>query len=223
MIEEQYRTEYEGEFVVTGIHYKNGKKEQTREWIDNPLDLKSISGRAVCVSDGLTVDDFNLSRLMARHGLLNTLALHVYGTNKLYQKFHPNFHVTFDKEDLEDLVAQNLTEEIMVYTNTSSCLKHPGEFFIIPYGIKSTSEAIAAWLACFDGHKEIYLLGYDQYTRDSVRRTKLIDSVERVIKAYSSTKFIHVIRSGETPDEWRQHLNVKTMTRPEFISHCDIS
>jgi hypothetical protein len=220
---ELYRNEYEGEFVVTGVRYKDGKKEQEREWVDNPLQIKTISGRAVCVSNGPSIDDFYLQGLMKRHGLLNTLALHVYATGNLYKQVKANFHVTFNKADLEDLIAQNLTENIIVYTNTSNCLKYPGEFFIIPYGIKSTQEAIAAWLACFDGHSEVYLLGYDQYTHDATRRQKMIDSVADVIKTYNSVKFFHVIKDGETPNEWRQYPNIKTVTRNYFISRCDIS
>jgi len=223
-MQELYRTDYEGEFVVTGLKIVNGKKQQDREFIDNPIQIKSISGRATCVSNGISSTRFQLNRLMLHHGLLNTLPLNVYTTGDLYKKVHANFHVTFNKGYLAELVEQKLTEEIIVYTSTSNCLKSPGEFFIIPYGIKSTEEAVAAYLAAFDGHQEIFLVGYDEYTADGLtRRTKMIETVGQVIKTYSTTKFHLVIDQGQVPKEWLPYRNLKEISVRDYISYCDIS
>jgi hypothetical protein len=222
-MEERYRTDYEGEFVITGLKIVNGKKQQEREFVDNPIQVKSISGRATCVSTGISSTKIILPRLMEYHGILNTLPLNVYSVRDLYKKFHANFHVTFNTDDLQELIETNLTEEIIVYTSTTQCLKFPGEFFIIPYSYKSTEEAVAAYLAAFDGHKEIFLLGYDQYTITGERRTKIIESMVPILKAYPSTKFYHVISEGETPREWLPFRNLKTMPLMEYVSYCDIS
>jgi len=223
-MQEVYRTDYEGEFVVTGLKIVNGKKQQDREFIDNPIQIKSISGRATCVSNGISSTRFRLDRLMLHHGLLNTLPLNVYTTGDLYKKVHANFHVTFNKDYLLELVDQKLTEQIIVYTSTSNCLKTPGEFFIIPYGIKSTEEAVAAYLAAFDGHQEVFLVGYDEYTADGLtRRTKMIETVGQVIKTYPTTKFRLVIDQGQVPKEWLPNRNLQEMSVRDYISYCDIS
>lgn len=223
-MQELYRTDYEGEYVVVGVKVVNGKKQQEREFVDNPLQIESVSGRAVCVSDGASSKAFNLKMLATRHGLLDSLAIHNYATGNMYQQFTPNFHITFNTEYLDDLVDRGLTEDIMVYTSTTQCLRTPGEFFIIPYGIKMTEEGVAAYLAAFDGHNEVYLLGYDEYSEDGkTRRSKVINATESVIQAYPGVKFIQVIDNGKMPEEWYRYRNVKTITTAEFRSQCDIS
>jgi hypothetical protein len=222
-MQEQYRSDYDGEFVVTGVRIKNGKREQTREWVDNPLDIESLSGRAVCVSNGPSSDEFNLKMLAGRHGLLDSLALHNYTTGNLYEKFTPNFHITFNTDYLQDLVNKQLTEDIMVYTSGTQCLKTPGEFFIVPYGVKSTEEAVAAYLAAFDGHKEVYLVGYDEHDVDGNRRTKMIETMCLVFKAYAGVKFYSAVRFGKMPEEWEPYTNLNMMTVDEFRSKCDVS
>lgn len=223
-MEERYRADYEGEYVITGLRIVNGRKQQEREFIENPLNINSISGRATCVSVGDSSTRLYLDRLTKYHGLLNTLPLNVYTTGNLYNKVHANFHITFNRDYLQELVDQDLTEKIMVYTSNSNCIKTPGEFFIIPYGVKGTEESIAAYLAAFDGHTEVFLLGYDEYTNDGqTRRTKMIESLMSVFDAYSTVKFYHVIAQGNKPTEWLQYRNVKSMTVTEYVSYCDIS
>jgi len=222
-MEERYRTDYEGEFVVTGLKIVNGRKQQEREFVDNPIQIKSISGRATCVSNGDSGKRIHLNRLTKYHGVLNTLPLNVYTTGDLYKQVHGNFHITFNVDNLQELIESKLTEEIIVYTSTTQCLKFPGEFFIIPYSYKSTEEAVAAYLAAFDGHTEVFLLGYDQFKTDGTRRTKMIESIIPVLKAYSTTKFYHVVSDSETPKEWLPFRNLKTMPLMEYVSYCDIS
>ena len=223
-MQELYRADYDGEYVVTGVAIKNGKREQTREFIDNPLKIKSVSGRAVCVSNGISSKAFNLNMLSTRHGLLDSLALHNYATGEMYKHFTPSFHVTFNKAYLDDLVEKNLTEDIMVYTSTTQCIDTPGEFFIIPYGIKMTEEGVAAYLAAFDGHSEVYLLGYDEYHEDGeTRRSKVVSATEAVIKAYPGVKFIYVTDHGNIPKEWRKYRNISMISTTKFRSDCDVS
>lgn len=223
-MEERYRKDYDGEFVITGMRIVNGRKQQEREYVENPIEVRSISGRATCVSDGVSSTKIALDRLMKYHGLLNTLPLNVYSTGNLYKQLHANFHITFNKDYLNDLIEQKLTEKIIVYTSTANCLKHQGEFFIVPYGYKSSEEAVATYLAAFDGHNEIFLLGYDEYSMDgATRHTKMIETTTEVFKSYPTTKFYHVISQGSTPKEWLSLRNVKTMTLREYVSYCDIS
>ena len=49
---ERYRTDYDGEFVITVNTITNGKKVQEREWIANPIENQHISGRAAVIGNG---------------------------------------------------------------------------------------------------------------------------------------------------------------------------
>jgi len=43
---ERYREDYSGEFVITKTTFKNGKKVQEREWIDNPITNSHFSNKS---------------------------------------------------------------------------------------------------------------------------------------------------------------------------------
>ena len=53
MIQERYRADYEGEFVITESRWSGGKKTQNREWVANPIDNQHISGRAACIGSNV--------------------------------------------------------------------------------------------------------------------------------------------------------------------------
>jgi len=83
------------------------------------------------------------------------------------------------------------------------------------------SHALAAWLACFDNHNEIYLVGYEQFDEAGTLQEKIIGGVADVMKAYSNKKFIHVTDT-KSPDLWRKYLNFDMMSIRDYISYCDI-
>jgi len=49
LIQERYRADYPGEFVVLKTRLENGQKVQEREWIPNPVENQHISSRAAVV------------------------------------------------------------------------------------------------------------------------------------------------------------------------------
>ena len=74
-----------------------------------------------------------------------------------------------------------------------------------------------------DEHKEIFLFGYDQYNDNSAEQTKMINSVNEVMKTYSTVKFHHVRKFGAMPESWKYLPNVDSMTIQEYVSYADIS
>jgi hypothetical protein len=76
------------------------------------------------------------------------------------------------------------------------------------------------YLAAFDGHKEIFLVGYNQYT--NAGNSAWTTYVEQVIKAYATTKFIVVGARHHTVESWLEHPNVEQMEFRQFISYCDV-
>ena len=102
---ERYRSDYEGEFVVTNSRIVDGKKIQDREWIKNPIENQHISGRAVAIYDGESREQFNIQRLQNhRGGILGKLRLQSYGVGKVCDEITCNFYVSKDPEVLQKLV-----------------------------------------------------------------------------------------------------------------------
>jgi len=224
MISELYRSDYDGEFVITNTIFKNGKKEQEREWIDNPITNKHISDRATCIADGISIEGFLLNRLEKhKGGLLGSLSMQVYGVQDVYKKLRCDFLVALNQETLDEIKESGYDEENIVYTSTRGCLENQGSFYLIPQSTRTTPHATAVWLACFDEHKEIFLFGYDQYNNDAVEQIKMINSVLEVMKTYPTVKFHHVRKHGDMPESWKYLPNVDSMTIPEYVSYADIS
>jgi hypothetical protein len=75
-------------------------------------------------------------------------------------------------------------------------------------------------MAAFDGHKEIYALGYTNDTVGTV--SEWLAHVNGVITAYPSTKFTFIGEESNIPKAWRMNANVACLNYRPFISHCDI-
>ena len=223
MIEELYREDYEGEFVVTGVTIKDGVKHQEREWVENPIQNVHDSNRATCIANGPSIENFPLYHLEAHHGgLLGSMAMQSYGVNDIYKHLNCDFLVSLDPALLEDIIEKQYDENNVVYSNTKNCLRYQGHFYLIPQNTRTSPHATAVWLACFDGHEEVFLFGYDQYDSDGNYYPKLIDSVYEVMNTYKTVKFYHVTSQGEMPEKWKYLLNLEPMTTREYISYCDI-
>jgi len=221
MIQERYRTDYEGEFVITESKWSGGKKTQNREWVANPIDNQHISGRAACIGSNVHRDLFDYTRLQ-RHkgGLLSSKKLQTYGTGTVAKEMRLNFAVDIDKNILKELVESGYVTDNIVYATTRTCLMYPGDFYLIPYNTLMALEALVLWMAAFDGHKEIYALGYSNDTVGTV--SEWSSHVNGVLTAYPSTRFIFVGEESNVPKTWRMNANVACMDVRPFISHCDI-
>jgi len=221
MIREQYRTEYEGEFVITESRWSGGKKTQSREWIANPIVNQHISGRAACIVGDVDRDKFDYARLQRhRGGLLGSKKLQTYGTGTITKDMRLDFAVEINRPVLDDILDRKYSTDNIVYTTTRNCLKNPGEFYLIPYNTLMPMEALIIWLAAFDGHKEVFMLGYNNHTVGSTDAWK--DSVGKVMGVYPSVKFVLVGEETNMPVEWRINANVSVIKYREFISYCDV-
>jgi hypothetical protein len=221
MIHERYRTDYEGEFVITESRWSGGKKIQNREWVPNPIINLHTSGRAACIGSNVHRDLFDYTRLQ-RHkgGLLRSKKLQTYGTGTIAKEMKLDFAVEFDKTVINELVESDYVTENIVYASTRNCLIHPGQFYLIPYNTIIAIEAMVLWMAAFDGHKEIYALGYSNDTVGT--QSEWSAHVNGVLMAYPAVKFTFIGEESNVPKAWRMNANVSCMDIRPFISHCDI-
>lgn len=221
MITERYRKDYTGEFIITNTAWAGGRKRTSREWIPNPIENHHISGRAACigsVSDGVHFDFTVLQR--HKGGLLGSKKLQTYGTGEIAKHMRLDFTVEKDDEILKQLVQQNYFKENIVYTTPRNCIKYPNVFYTIPHNPPVIKQVASAYLAAFDGHKEIFLLGYNNDAE--LGHIDWALHLEKLISAYSSTKFYHVSHKPQTPTSWLGYNNLTQMTHKEFIIHADI-
>ena len=79
------------------------------------------------------------------------------------------------------------------------------------------SQAVALYLACFDGHKEVFVYNFSQYDDMNV-----IKQMAQVFKTYRGTKFYIVDQNNLCPAQWKSLSNVSFMTIRDWIFYCDI-
>jgi len=227
---ERYRTDYDGEFVIISNTIKDGKKHQEREWIDNPIENQHISGRAAVIGHGNSryehklARHFDLKNNLERHkgGHLARKRLQTYGSEGCWQELQCDFYVEFNVEKLQELLAAEYQKRCSVYSNARNVINNPGELFLVPYGTRGTTIGVAAWLACFDGHKEVFLIGCDATKEDGSHCETRLHSLNAVFNEYRGVQFIWVSDFGYPPDVWRENRNVTQWRYSEFISNCDI-
>jgi hypothetical protein len=226
-MQDRYRVDYAGEFVILETRWNAGKKEETREWIPNPIENHHLSGRAACI--GSNVDHpvvgggytFDYTRLQRhRGGLLGSKKLQTYGTGAIAQEMRLDFTVETQTANLHKILENNYQQDNIVYTTARNCIAHPGEFYLIPYKPRLIDMATILYLAAFDGHQEIFMLGYlDETNGDALNWQS---QITEVFLSYTGVKFYLVGESTRMPDEWLNCFNVQVMTYPEFISYCDV-
>lgn len=221
MITSRYRTDYAGEFVVLETKWSGGKKEQVREFVANPIENHHISGRATCIGSITDQHRFDF-RILQRHrgGLLGSKKLQNYGTGDIAKYMRLDFACETSDAGLKSLVDSDYYQSNIVYTSSRHCIANPGKFYLIPYNPRLLDLATIVYLSAFDGHKEIFLLGYNKDT--PVDRQDWYLQIFQIIKTYATTKFYFVGESTNMYMEWLDLPNVESMTHREFISYCDV-
>jgi len=217
----RYRSDYAGEFLILESKWSGGKKTESREWIPNPIENQHISGRAACIGSNIDRQWFDYTRL-SRHrgGLLSSKKLQTYGTGSIAMEMRLDFTVETNADQLAALKQAGLQQDSVVYTTTRNCINNPGEFYIIPQRPLIVDLAVLVYLAAFDGHREIFLLGYHRETAGG--RNTWITDIANIFKAYP-VDFYLVGEPTIMPDEWLDCANVRTINYQDWISYCDIS
>lgn len=220
-MQSRYRADYAGEFVVVESRWSGGKKTESREWIPNPIENHHISGRAACIGSDFDRTKFNYA-ILQRHrgGLLGSLKLQTYGVGEIANDMRLDFAVETKKEKLQQLIERGYPEDNIVYTSAHNCLAYPGQFYLIPHKPHILDIATVVYLAAFDGHKEIFLLGYNDET--PIEHPTWMDQIAEVFQSYPGTQFWLIGEQTRMPDIWANCANVRMMNYRDFIGYCDI-
>ena len=219
----RFRADYAGEFVVTESRWTGGHKQEKREWIPNPIENQHISGRAACIGHIVDQEKFDYTRL-ARHrgGLLGSLKLQTYGTGAIANQMRLDFCVETDREKLNHLIEIGYPDKDVIYTTARNCMIYPGQFYLIPNNPHLLDSVTILYLAAFDGHQEIFMLGYHNETPTQSENPHWINQCKKVIDAYPGTIFWLIGEETNMPDSWMDANNTKCMTYRQWVSYCDV-
>jgi hypothetical protein len=217
----RYRVDYPGEFVILETRWANGKKEQTREWIANPIENHHISGRAACIGSDFDRYQFDYTMLQRhRGGLLGSKKLQTYGIGPIASSMRLDFAVETNPTRLAQLKESKYSEKNIVYTTPRNCIAYPGEFYLIPQNPNVVDISQLVYLAAFDGHREIFLLGYNQET--PVGNFYWQNQIREIMDAYRGTLFYFVGEQTNMFDLWLDASNSRMLTYRDFIGYCDV-
>lgn len=221
MLIPRYRRDYPGEFVLLETKFEHGKKIEKREWVANPIENHHISGRAAVIGSRTDLEQFDYRRLARHHGgLLGKKRLQTYGSNTIWQDMKLDFTVAIETDNLQQIINAGYSEDNIVYSTSRNCIKHSGEFYLVPFSPVLDELSLAVYLAAFDGHQEIFLLGYN--TETPTVDKNWIAYLNSVFQSYSATNFILVGTASNMPDAWRSNRNVRCIKYREFVTYCDI-
>lgn len=238
-ITKMYRSEYQGEDILLNTTLRNQTWEYEYETVPSRVENNQISNRAVIIGNGYSRKDFELIGTLQNHfgGGRGERQLQTYGCNALYREFSPHFLVATGKEITDEIAQTDYTFSKIVYTNSASLLKYPGKFYLIPQDPHWNAGTIATYLACFDGHKTIYLLGFDNSAGENLNNNMYagtygyaaananysdlywIKSMTYIMSLYSDVDFVRVMPNANwsQPTEWRNLQNYRQIDIKSWV------
>ena len=242
-ITKQYRTSYAGETVITNMTYEGGNWNYQRENVPNAVTNNQISNRAVVIGNGESRQGFNLNLLKNhRGGLLGSAAVQTYGCNALYRDFAPQFLVVTGDEIVKEIADSDYCGDHIVYAGSKDILDYPSKFYLTPQDPSWNAGAIAAYLACFDGHRKIYLIGFDGVDTASsgyniykgtrgyadpvygFNENFWVQSMMAVFTTYSDVEFVRVMPTADyrIPEPWKYLVNFRQIDYRQFAIEADL-
>jgi hypothetical protein len=160
----------------------------------------------------------------------------VYGCNAQYREFNPHHLVAVDVKMVNEIIdtGYHLTNSVWTNPNKGVKVKDNINFFQPHKGWSSGPTAL--WFSAINGHKKIYILGFDfqglngkfnnvyadtyNYKRSTDAATfygNWLTQTERVIKEFKTIEFIRVIQPENfIPEKLQKISNLKHITYNDF-------
>lgn len=176
------------------------------------------------------------SRLQLNHKNLLDKGI-VYACNAVYREFEPHHLIAVDVKMVNEIVASGYHKTHSVWTNPNKGIsnKHNLNLFNPHKGWSSGPTAL--WFASEQGHRDIYIFGFDyqglqgkfnnvyadtyNYKKSNDAATfhgNWLSQTERTIRDFRNTQYYRVINPGDfIPDQLGIQLkNLKHITYEEF-------
>ena len=242
-ISKRFRSSYFSEGIITERVYENGQWNNTVETIENAVTNNQISNQAVVFGNGLSRKRFDCS-LIINHlsGILGSKTLQTYGCNAIYRDYTVDFLVVLDRIIAMEVMNSGYNHQNIVYTRVLNTLEFPKQFYLVPNDPYADAGTTAAYLAAFDGHKKIFLLGFDGqdtpgfnnniYAGTNGYDPAIFDTTDEiwssnmfeVFSAYDDVDFVIVSEAGKSPipDSWKYLVNVRRISFRDFVLEADL-
>jgi hypothetical protein len=242
-INKLYRKDYIGEDIVVERNYNAGVWQDTTETVLNSVTNEQISNQAVVIGNGPSRLEFDMRAIFEhKGGLLGADTVQTYGCNALYRDYAPDFLVARGNKIVKELSSNPYVQNNIVYTSSIHLLEYPNKFYLIPHDPYCDAGTTAAYIAAFDGHKKIFLLGFDNqdtagYNYNVYAGTNGYDAIKSetydqkwvadrtmLVKTFDDVDFVWVTKSGRTtvPDEWKKCINLRQVSFRDFVIEADL-
>lgn len=239
----RYRTDYTGEDIIQERVMQGGEWISTTEHVPNNVVNNQISNRAVVFGNGESRSAFNTNHILTkRSGLLGAATLQSYACNAFYKDHTPDFLIVTNRDIAADLARTNYPTNNIVYTRVDISLEFPRKFYLIPHDPYMDAGATAAYIAAFDGHKKIYLLGCEGqfdpnwnnniYAGTAGYAAKNADitgnnwdeSYKQVFDVYDDVDFALVTPNGryKIEDSWKTCTNFRQISYRDMVLEADL-
>lgn len=241
-----FRKDYQGEEIVTDLVHIDNRWDVTKEWIGNSVINNQISNKACIIGNGISRKRFPLNTVLGHFGgLLAREKLQTYGCNALYREHAPDFLVVSgdDSGIVTEIANSGYCDNHVVYAAAPHIQYHPGKFYLIPQDPGWNSGSIATYLAAFDGHTTIYMLGFDgqdtehynynmyagtqhyQTERNAQAGPAFLDlTMKAIFDTYDNVDFVRVMPSqySTMPEEWKYCTNLRQISFRQFALEADL-
>jgi hypothetical protein len=166
-----------------------------------------------------------------------------YGCNALYRDFTPDFLIAVGNANLiKEIAESDYVDNNIVYTNSIHLLEYPNKFYLIPHDPYTDAGTTALYLAAFDGHKKIFMLGFDgqpdvgyNYNvyagtvnydpkRTTILEQKWINDRKQVFDTYTDVEFIRVTQfnTERIPEQWKYCTNFRQICHTDFVLEASL-
>lgn len=242
-LSKRYRKSYTGEEIIQERVFERGQWASTTEHVPNNITNSQISNRAVIFGNGPTRELFDVNHLLKhRSGLLGEKTLQTYACNAFHRDHTADFLVCTDRRVAQEMVNSGYTADNIVYTRVDIMLEFPREFYLIPHDPYADAGTTAMYLAAFDGHKRIYLMGFDgqdtpgvnyniyanTHGYDSSTTTipddKWIENAGTIFRVFDDVDFVWVTHYGTSPthENWKYCTNLRQIGFRDFVLEADL-
>lgn len=220
-----FRSNYAGESIVSELVLSDNEWEPKTEYIANSVFSTYTTKQAIAIGNGPSRQEFDLNLIKNhRGGLFARNKLQSYGCNLVINEgFEPDFLIATDPNKVKEIANSNYSVNHIVYTNAQYIIEYPNKFYLIPQNPSYDAGAMAAYLACFDGHRKIFLLGYDDYI-DSPESTFYIKTLTSVMDTYKDTEFVRVCPTVKYACSSQLHsrVNFRQISFRDFVIEADV-